>query len=160
MLMMAPRNRLCCVFSLFSQVFIVIHWVTAVNITARWLSAIASMVHVLIVRVEGDDGEFRPWHCIYVTAYMVNLVVCNLASYINVQWFRGGLVFKAHRLLYHSTLGLIVGEEERRRRRTWPRAEEVSRVASTVSGPPHKAFLGGITGIVFGAICQLLAQVS
>ena len=22
------------------------------------------------------------------------------------QWFRGGLVFKAHRLLYHSTLGL------------------------------------------------------
>ena len=26
----------------------------------------------------------------------------------NVQWFRGGLVFKAHRLLYHSTLGLIV----------------------------------------------------
>jgi len=28
--------------------------------------------------------------------------------YINVQWFRGGLVFKAHRLLYHSTLGLRV----------------------------------------------------
>ena len=24
----------------------------------------------------------------------------------NVQQFRGGLVFKAHRLLYHSTLGL------------------------------------------------------
>ena len=24
------------------------------------------------------------------------------------QWFRGGLVFKAHRLLYHSTLGLRV----------------------------------------------------
>ena len=23
----------------------------------------------------------------------------------NVKWFRGGLVFKAHRLLYHSTLG-------------------------------------------------------
>ena len=22
--------------------------------------------------------------------------------YINVQWFRGGLVFEAHRLLYHS----------------------------------------------------------
>ena len=28
--------------------------------------------------------------------------------YINVQWFRGGLVFKAHRLVYHSTLGLRV----------------------------------------------------
>ena len=26
----------------------------------------------------------------------------------NVQRFRGGLVFKAHRLLYHSTLGLRV----------------------------------------------------
>ena len=28
--------------------------------------------------------------------------------HINVQLFRGGLVFKAHRLLYHSTLGLRV----------------------------------------------------
>ena len=26
--------------------------------------------------------------------------------YINVQRFRGGLVFNAHRLVYHSTLGL------------------------------------------------------
>jgi len=26
----------------------------------------------------------------------------------NVKRFRGGLVFKAHRLLYHSTLGLRV----------------------------------------------------
>ena len=25
-----------------------------------------------------------------------------------MQWFRGGLVFKAHRLVYHSTLGLRV----------------------------------------------------
>ena len=25
--------------------------------------------------------------------------------YRNVQWFRGGLVFKAHRRVYHSTLG-------------------------------------------------------
>jgi len=25
-----------------------------------------------------------------------------------VQWFRGGLLFKAHRLVYHSTLGLRV----------------------------------------------------
>ena len=24
----------------------------------------------------------------------------------NVQWFRGGLVFKAHEHMYHSTLGL------------------------------------------------------
>jgi len=30
----------------------------------------------------------------------------------NVQRFRGGLVFKAHRLLYHSTLGLRVINKE------------------------------------------------
>ena len=32
--------------------------------------------------------------------------------YIHVKRFRGGLVLKAHRLVYHLTLGLIVGEEE------------------------------------------------
>jgi len=32
----------------------------------------------------------------------------------NVQRFRGGLVFKAHRLLYHSTLGLKVLKKRRR----------------------------------------------
>ena len=43
-----------------------------------------------------------------------------------MQRFRGGLVFKAHRLLYHSTLGLrvikkktrgVVGQEEGEERR-------------------------------------------
>jgi len=29
----------------------------------------------------------------------------------NVKRFRGGLVFKAHRRLYHSTVGLRVGQE-------------------------------------------------
>jgi len=32
----------------------------------------------------------------------------------NVQRFRGGLVFKAHRLVYHSTLGLRVIKKKRR----------------------------------------------
>jgi len=32
----------------------------------------------------------------------------------NVKRFRGGLVFKAHRLLYHSTLGLRVTTKKRR----------------------------------------------
>ena len=32
--------------------------------------------------------------------------------YRNVQQFRGGLVFKAHRLLYHPTLGLRVIKRE------------------------------------------------
>ena len=31
----------------------------------------------------------------------------------NVKRFPGGLVFKAHRLLYHSTLGLRVIKRER-----------------------------------------------
>jgi len=33
---------------------------------------------------------------------------CEGCSHRNVQRFRGGLVFKAHRLLYHSTLALRV----------------------------------------------------
>jgi len=33
--------------------------------------------------------------------------------YRNVQRFRGGLVFKAHRLLYHTTLGLSVIKKRR-----------------------------------------------
>jgi len=35
---------------------------------------------------------------------------------INAQRFRGGLVFKAHRLLYHSTLGLRVIKKKKMRR--------------------------------------------
>ena len=34
----------------------------------------------------------------------------------NVQRFRGGLVFKAHRLLYHLTLGLREIKKKRRTR--------------------------------------------
>jgi len=33
----------------------------------------------------------------------------------NVQRFRGGLVFKAHRLLYHSTLGSRVIKKKKKR---------------------------------------------
>jgi len=32
----------------------------------------------------------------------------------NVQRFRGGLVFKAHRRLYHSTLGLTVMKKKKK----------------------------------------------
>ena len=38
----------------------------------------------------------------------------------NVQWFRGGLVLKAQRLLYHSTLGLRVIKQKRKRRLSTP----------------------------------------
>jgi len=33
--------------------------------------------------------------------------------YRNVQWFRGGLVFKAHRPVYHSTLGVRVTKKNK-----------------------------------------------
>jgi len=37
----------------------------------------------------------------------------------NMQRFGGGLVFKAHRLLYHSTLGLRVIKKTRRQAGGW-----------------------------------------
>ena len=39
---------------------------------------------------------------------------------INVERFRGGLVFKAHRLLYHSTPGSRVKKKKRKAPGTWP----------------------------------------
>ena len=44
--------------------------------------------------------------------------------YINVQWFRGGLVFKAHRLLYHLTLGLRIMKKKKKERRNATPGEE------------------------------------
>ena len=44
-----------------------------------------------------------------VVKICVEIVSANAALlYSNVQWFRGGLVFKACSLLFHSTLGLTV----------------------------------------------------
>ena len=37
----------------------------------------------------------------------------SVAPNRNVQWFRGGLIFKADRLMYHSTLGLRVIKEKK-----------------------------------------------
>ena len=37
-----------------------------------------------------------------------------MARKSDVQRFRGGLVFKAHRLLYHSTLGLRVIKKKKK----------------------------------------------
>ena len=48
---------------------------------------------------------------------------------INVKRSRGGLVFKAHRLLYHSTLGLRVIKNKRKWRRH-------TRQAPSTSPPP------------------------
>ena len=45
---------------------------------------------------------------------LVSPTRAELGSRRNVQRFQGGLVFKAHRLLYHSTLGLSVIKKKRR----------------------------------------------
>jgi len=38
----------------------------------------------------------------------------DFALYRNVKRFRGGLVFKAHRLVYHSTIGLRVIKKKKK----------------------------------------------
>ena len=45
--------------------------------------------------------------------------------YINVQWLQGGLVFKAHRPLYHSTL-------------------DMSEIQKGKKGSVHKSLAGGV----------------
>jgi len=45
-----------------------------------------------------------------------------------VQRFRGGLVFEAHRLVYHSTLGL--GVIKKKKKKATPRAAENTRLLS------------------------------
>jgi len=41
-----------------------------------------------------------------------------------VKWLRGGLVFKAHRLLYYSTLGLRV--IKKKKKESWTRMQVVA----------------------------------
>jgi len=53
----------------------------------------------------------------------------------NVRRFRGGLVFKAHRLLHHSTLGSRVMKKRRRRFEARDgREEPLSREEGTTNG--------------------------
>jgi len=47
-----------------------------------------------------------------------------------VQRFRGGLVFKAHRLVYHSTLGLRVIKKKKQTRQAPPLLHRPSQRAS------------------------------
>jgi hypothetical protein len=51
-----------------------------------------------------------------------------------VQWFRGGLVFKAHRLLYNSTLGLrLIKKKKRRKKETKKGKGALPRIDETAS---------------------------
>ena len=69
------------------------------------------------MRVGGTNGELRKWQYIY--AYSVSVKVNESDGHAKEERARtgedaGGLVFKAHRLLYHSTLGLTVIKEKKR----------------------------------------------
>ena len=45
---------------------------------------------------------------------VVRITLRYCIRYRNVQWFRGGLVFEAQRLLDHSTLGLRVIKKKKK----------------------------------------------
>ena len=47
---------------------------------------------------------------------IICVALCRSESVGNVKWFRGGLVFKAHSLVYHSTLGWRVSKKKKKNR--------------------------------------------
>ena len=61
------------------------------------------------------------------------------SSYRNVQRFRGGLVFQAHRLLYHSTLG--PREKKKRREEDGLSSRQLTREGSSVQLKYHLNFI-------------------
>ena len=56
----------------------------------------------------------------------------------NVEQFRGGLVFKAHRLLYHSTLGLRVIQKKEKKLDSWHSCASWSRLVPIQGYLAHK----------------------
>ena len=57
-----------------------------------------------------------------------------------MKQFRGGLVFKAHRLVYHSTLGLRVIKKKKKKKKTGfePRLEMATHATPTrAPNRPH-----------------------
>ena len=57
-----------------------------------------------------------------------------------MQRFRGGLVFKAHRLVYHSTLGLRVIKKKKRLRDASQHGRQLREAAAEREGNKLKAF--------------------
>ena len=64
------------------------------------------------------SANLRPWSLRVFLSLSVGLAVPRgyLPQLLHkkVQRFRGGLVFKAHRLLHHSTLGLKVMKKKKK----------------------------------------------
>ena len=56
-----------------------------------------------------------------------------------VKWFRGGLVFKAHGLLYHSNLGMRVIKKKTKR---WWEWRNLLDVEAELLNPLEKPVLG------------------
>jgi len=91
-------------------------------------------------RVEGSGGEASTRVQEEEVAARVGLVhraALARRRRRKVQRFRGGLVFKAHRLLYHSTLGLRVIKKKKSRRKL------VARRGPETSFAVHSPFLTG-----------------
>ena len=64
--------------------------------------------------------------------------------YRNVQRFRGELVFKAHRLLYHSTLGLRVTKKKEKTRFSFAKHPGVQGSGFRVQGPEFRVQGSGV----------------
>ena len=77
--------------------------------------------------------------------FLVSEVTLYLGLGRNLKRFRGGLVFKAHKLLYHSTLGSRVVKKKKRstsvqpiwamRRPASPSLQSRSNASATPPGP-------------------------
>jgi len=79
--------------------------------------------------------------------------------------FRGGLVFKAHRLLYHSTLGLRVikkeGEGEKNEARAPNTASPAERLRENLADFNEKLFQNLYQSRLDGPVtCHVLVQIS
>jgi len=77
-----------------------------------------------------------------VQAAAIAVVACHPHHVLvqHVKRFRGGLVFKAHRLLYHSTLGLRVIKKKKKRSSFVVQAPAIAVVACH-QGTSHIGFL-------------------
>ena len=121
-----------------AQVDMVGGWYTSVNCGAVIDSGFVGSTDVHSSLPQGHEGYHESRRCsrdTYPESYITKstsirekkqlgrakLARATRLRQRSVQRFRGGLVFKAHRRLYHSTLGLRVIKKKRilRRRFTW-----------------------------------------
>ena len=83
------------------------------------------MARVVPLRYQRGDSDCRHWNTHREQdpesepgfgLFQLNVISFFALQRIGVKRFRGGLVFKAHRLLYHSTLGLRVIKKKKKDR--------------------------------------------